>query len=83
MTHAPIGEPSHERLGSECCIVRKLGGRHSLSGDQNELRKSTGAAVAAWLRKTYRPVFEENPTPAFAFMACFLAVMFGILFLMT
>ena len=62
---------------------RKLGGRHSLSGDQNEPRKSTGAAVAAWLRTTYRPVFQENPTPAFAFMACFLGVMFGILFLMT
>jgi hypothetical protein len=62
---------------------RKFGGRHSLSGDQNDLGKSTGAAVAAWLRTTYRPVIEENPTPAFAFMACFLGVMFGILFLMT
>jgi hypothetical protein len=62
---------------------RKLGGRHSLSGDQNELRKSTGAAVGAWLRTTYRPVIEENLSPAFAFMACFLGVMFGILFLMT
>jgi hypothetical protein len=62
---------------------RKLGGRHSLSGGQNDLRKSTGAAVAVWLRTTYRPVIEENPAPAFAFMACFLGVMFGILFLMT
>jgi len=62
---------------------RKLGGRHSPSGDQTELEKSTGAAVAAWLRTTYRPVIAENPTPAFAFMACFFAVMFGILFLMT
>ena len=40
----------------------------------------TDAAVAAWLGTTYRPFFEENPTPAFAFMACFLGVMFGILF---
>jgi len=39
--------------------------------------------VAAWLRTTYRPVFQENPIPAFAFMACFFGVMFGILFLMT
>ena len=62
---------------------REVGGRLSLSGDQTELKKSTGAAVAARLRTTYRPVIEENPTPAFAFMACFLGVMFGILFLMT
>jgi hypothetical protein len=62
---------------------REVGGRLSLSGDQSELRKSTGAAVAAWLRTTYRPVIEENPAPAFVFMACFLGVMFGILFLMT
>jgi hypothetical protein len=47
------------------------------------MRKSTGAAVAAWLRTTYRPVIEEDPTPALVFMACFFAVMFGILFLMT
>jgi hypothetical protein len=62
---------------------QQVGGQLSLSGDQSELRKSTGAAVAAWLRTTYRPIIEENPTPAFAFMACFLGVMFGILFLMT
>jgi len=62
---------------------RKLGGRHSLKGDQTELKKSTGAAVAAWLRTTYRPVIEENPIPAFVFMVCFLGTMLGILFLMT
>jgi hypothetical protein len=61
---------------------QKVGDRLPLSGGQ-KLRKSTGAAVAAWLRTTYRPVFQENPTPAFVFMACFLGIMFGILFLMT
>jgi hypothetical protein len=60
---------------------QKIGDRPSLSGGQNELRKSAGGAVAAWLRTTYRLVFQENPTPAFAFMACFLGIMFDILFL--
>jgi hypothetical protein len=62
---------------------RKLGGRHALSGDQIEMRKSTGGALTGWLGTTYRPIIGENPTPAFAFMACFLGVMFDILFLMT
>jgi hypothetical protein len=62
---------------------QKVGGRLSLSGDQNEPQKSTGAAVAAWLRTTYRPVIEENPIPAFVFMVCFLGTMLGILFLTT
>ena len=61
---------------------QKIGDRPLLSGGQNELKKSAGGAVAAWLRTTYRPVFQENPIPAFAFMVCFFAVMFGILFLM-
>ena len=47
------------------------------------MQKSTGAAVIGWLRMTYRPVIEEDSTPALVFMACFFAVMFGILFLMT
>jgi hypothetical protein len=54
---------------------QKIGGRLSLRVDQIEMRKSTGAALAAWLRTTYRPVIEEDPTPAFVFMACFFAVM--------
>jgi hypothetical protein len=61
---------------------QKVGGRHSQSGDQIEMRKSTGGALTGWLRTTYRPIIEQNPTPAFVFMACFLGVMFGILFLM-
>jgi hypothetical protein len=60
----------------------KVGDRPPLSGGQNELKKSASGAVAAWLRTTYRPVFRENPIPAFAFMACFFGVLFGILFLM-
>jgi hypothetical protein len=43
--------------------------------------KLSGAAAAAWLTTTYRPVLQENPTPALVFVICFLAVMFGILFL--
>ena len=62
---------------------QKVGDRPPLSGGQNKLRKSAGEAATAWLRTTYRPVFQENPIPAFAFMACFFGVMFGILFLMT
>jgi hypothetical protein len=54
---------------------QKVGGQVSLSGDQTELKKSTGAAVTAWLRMTYRPVIEENPIPAFVFMVCFLGTM--------
>jgi hypothetical protein len=45
--------------------------------------KSAGAAVAAWLRATYRPVIEQNPLPAFGFTACLLGIMLGILFLIT
>jgi hypothetical protein len=62
---------------------QKVDGQLSLNGDQNEPRESTSAAVAAWLRTTYRPVIEENPIPAFVFMVCFLGTMLGILFLMT
>jgi hypothetical protein len=62
---------------------QKVGGRLSLRVDQIEMRRSTGAAVAAWLRTTYRPIIEEDPTPALVFMACFFAVMSGILFVMT
>ena len=64
-------------------VRQKVSDRPPLSGGQNELKKSVGGAVAAWLRTTYRPVFQENPAPAFAFMACFLGIMFGILFLIT
>ena len=60
---------------------KKFGDRPPLSGGQNELKKSASGAVAAWLRTTYRPVFQENPIPAFAFMACYFGVMFGMLFL--
>ena len=45
--------------------------------------KSAGAAVAAWLRATYRPVIEQNPMPAVGFMVCFLGIMLGLLFLTT
>ena len=62
---------------------QKVGGGFLRSSDQTETRKSTGAAVARWLKTTYRPVTEESPTPAFVFMAGFLSIMFGILFLMT
>ena len=55
--------------------------RPSISGDQNGMRKSTAAAVAAWLKTTYRPVIEQNPMPALGFTACFLGIMLGILFL--
>ena len=47
------------------------------------MRKSAGAAVAAWLNTTYLPVIEQNPLPASGFTACFLGIMLGILFLMT
>jgi hypothetical protein len=60
----------------------KVGSRHPVSGDHNEMRKSPGAAVTAWLRRTYRPVIEQDPTPALVYMACFFGIMFGILFLM-
>jgi hypothetical protein len=78
------GETYHDCLSPECHIAaQRVGGRPPISGAQNELRKSAGGAVAGWLRTTYRAVFQENPMPAFAFMACFLGIMFGILFLMT
>ena len=59
----------------------KVAGRPSLSGDENGMRKSAGAAVAGWLKTTYRPVVEQNPMPALGFMVCFLGIMLGILFL--
>jgi hypothetical protein len=43
--------------------------------------KLSGVAAAGWLTTAYRPVLQENPTPALVFVICFLAVMFGILFL--
>jgi len=58
-------------------------GRPLLSGDQNGMRKSAGAAVVAWLKTTYRPVIEQNPMPAVGFMVCFLGIMLGLLFLTT
>jgi hypothetical protein len=61
----------------------KVVGRPSLSGDLNGMRKSAGAAVAAWLKTTYRRVIEQNPLPALGFTACFLETMLGILFLIT
>jgi len=47
------------------------------------MRKSAGAAAAAWLNTTHLPVIEQNPLPASGFTACFLGIMLGILFLMT
>jgi hypothetical protein len=61
----------------------KVAAQHSLSGNENEMRKSAGAAVVAWLKTTYRPLVEQNPLPALGFTACFLGIMLGILFLMT
>jgi hypothetical protein len=46
------------------------------------MRNKRGRAVAAWLRETYRPVIQQNLAPAFALMAGFFGIMFGILFLM-
>ena len=60
---------------------RKAVSRFSPSRDRDGMWKLSGAAAAAWLRTTYRPVLQENPTPALVFMMCFLAVMVGILFL--
>ena len=34
------------------------------------MRKSAGAAAAAWLNTTYLPVIEQNPLPASGFTAC-------------
>lgn len=61
----------------------KNAAQRSLSGNENEMRKSAGTAVVAWLKTTYRPVVEQNPLPALGFTACFLGIMLGILFLMT
>jgi hypothetical protein len=61
---------------------QKIGGRLLLRREA-ETRKSTGAAVVGWLKTTYCPIIQEDPTPALAFMACVLGVMFGILFVMT
>jgi hypothetical protein len=60
---------------------RKAVRRFSPSRDRDGMWKLSGAAVAAWLKTTYRPVLQENPTPALVFAICFLAVMFGMLFL--
>jgi len=60
---------------------RKAVSRFSPRRDRDGMWKLSGAAAAAWLTTTYRPVLQENPTPALVFVICFLAVMFGILFL--
>jgi len=62
--------------------TQKVVSRPSPSGNQKGMRNSRGGAVAAWLRETHRPVIEQNPAPALAFMACFFGIMFGILYLM-
>jgi hypothetical protein len=61
--------------------VQKPISRVSPSGNSTAVRKAPGRVLAAWLRTTYRPIIEQDPKPALGFMACFLGVMFGTLFL--
>ena len=72
-----------ERRSPECRIAVP---RRSLADPRRAVTRkecgTRGGAVAAWLRETYRPVIEQNPAPALAFMACFFGIMFGILYLM-
>jgi hypothetical protein len=68
-------------LSNAALRPRKAVRPFSPSRDRGGMWKLSGAAAAAWLRTTYRPVLQENPTPALVFAMCFLAVVFGILFL--
>ena len=61
--------------------LHKSTSRVSSSGVTTAVQKAPARALAAWLSTTYRPIIEQDPKPALGFMACFLAVMFGILFL--